>query len=82
MVQCHCNALKRKGPHKLILSSLRPFAHHQMAPLIFLSLKLDAMRPGSSGPGTFGASSLPATSLCRSAPLPSKLNSDGPPLQL
>ncbi|KAK1535610.1 hypothetical protein CPAR01_09152 [Colletotrichum paranaense] len=68
MVQCHCNALKKKGLHKLILSSLRPFAHLQMAPLIPLSLKLAAMRP---------ASSFPATSLCRSAPLPSKLNSDG-----
>lgn len=33
-----------------------------------LFLKLDARRP---------ASSFPATSLCRSAPLPSKLNSDG-----
>ncbi|KAK1525113.1 hypothetical protein CABS01_00202 [Colletotrichum abscissum] len=38
MVQCHCNALKKKGLHKLILSSLRPFAHLQMAPLIPLSL--------------------------------------------
>ncbi|OHF00619.1 hypothetical protein CORC01_04158, partial [Colletotrichum orchidophilum] len=74
--RCHCNALKRRNPQtKFVLSApIRPSSDGASD---LSSLMQCAQVPLVLTGGIRICFFLPATSLCRSAPLPSKLNSGG-----